>query len=787
MSELLPSGGPAGGLVHGAGAASPAPADPIRVYAGGPEEDQVHLWDYWRVLMRHRWTVISVFLVTLITATVWTFTTRPVYTATAMLRIEKEEPRVLKFEEVVKADSQDDYYQTQYKILQSRSLANRVIGLLSLDQHPEFTAPEQGEGWLARSQTGLREQLVRWMPVAPPPAPDATDDLVPESPLTRTFQSRLQIQPVRNARLVNVSFDSHYPDLSARVANTLAEAFMAQNLDQKVGATRYASQFLAKQMEDARAKLEESEEKLNRFLGANDMLFVGPGSERAGEGQDLVTRQLAILSDALVRARTERIAKESTLAQGLGQTGESLPAVLQSPVVVKLKEQLTTLEGEQRQLAQTFKPEYPRMQRIEENLKELRGQLAGETRRIVEALDADYRAALRSEREIQKAVDEHRGLARRLGTQMAQYSLLRRDVDTNREIYTSLLTRLKETGVAAALLTSNISVVDRAEVPLSPSKPRKRQNLFLAAIVGLFGGVGLAFFFEYLDTSIKDAKEVEAILRVPTLGLVPSQESLETRRSRRRQLAAGEGAPAPFALVAQAEIGSILAEAFRNLRTSLLFSAPDHPPKSFMVTSLDPGDGKTSLATNLAIVLGQLGTGEVLLVDGDMRRPQLHHLLDVPQSPGLSTYLTGQAELDEVVKPTRIPNLFVIPSGQPPLNPAELMSSARLRRAVEGLGERFAHVVFDAPPLFGVSDSAVLAPQVEGVVLVLRHGRASRDAAQRAVGHLASMRARLLGVILNDVDVRAAGPGYPYYGYYGYYGYGPGGAGGRDGARVAGS
>ncbi len=768
---------------------APAPVDPVRVYAGGPPDDEVHLRDYWRVLVRHRWTVIGAFLVTVVVAAVWTFTTRPVYTGSATLRIEKEEPRVLKFEEVVKADSQDDYYQTQYKILQSRTLANRVIGLLALDQHPQFAALGD-EGWLARGRAWARERLVRWLPMAPPPPPDAADDLVPESPLTRAVLTRLKVQPVRNARLVTVSFESHYPDLSARVANTLAEAFMAQNLDQKVEATRYASQFLAKQMEAARGKLEEAEQKLNRFLAAHDILLFGaPGGERTGEGQDLVTKQLGVLSDALVKARTERIARESVLAQGAGQTGESLPAVLQNAVIGRLKEQLTTLEGEHRQLGQTFKPEYPRMVRIEENLRQLRQQLAVETRRVVQGLEADYRAALRTEQEIQKAVDEHRALARRLGEEMGEYSLLRREVDTSRELYTSLLTRLKETGVSAALLTSNISVVDRAEIPLAPSKPKPAQNLLLAAIVGLFGGVGLAFFFEYLDTSIRDVKEVESVLRVPTLGLVPSQEALDARRARRRPLPAGAAEPAPFALVSHVEVGSILAESFRSLRTSLLFSSPDHPPRTLMVTSLEPGDGKTSLATNLAIVLAQLGTGEVLLVDGDMRRPRLHELLEVPQAPGLSTFLTGQAELEAVVRPTSIPNLSVIPSGEVPLNPAELLSSARLTKAAGELERRFAHVVFDAPPLFGVSDAGVLAPRVEGVVLVLRHGRASRDAAQRAVAHLAAVRARLLGVILNDVDVRRSGAGYyGYYGgYYGYYGSGTGAAGakGPGDARAA--
>lgn len=762
--RALPSGEPGTSLAPRSTPGTLASPDPARIFAF-PSEEETHFWDYWRVLVRHRWTVITFFLVAILVATVWTFTTRPLYTAMATLRIEKEEPRVVKFEEVVKTDPQPDYYQTQHRILQSRTLASRVVGLLSLDHHPEFQHRDAEDGWLRTAQAWTREQVVRWIPVPPPPPPEATEDLAYESPLTRSFLSWLTVEAVRNTRLVRVSFESHYPDLAARVSNTLVEAFIAQHLDQKVEATRYATQFLAKQLEDARDKLGASEEKLSRFLKANAILFVFP--DKVGERQDLITQQLTVISDALLRARTERIAKESLLQQALSLDVNSLPAVLQGSLIVKLKEELVAMEGESRKLGQTFKPEYPRMQRIAENIAEIRRQLHAEIRRVVESLDADYRAALRNEQELQKALDEHRSLAGRLGDQMAEYNLLRRDVDTARELYTSLLTRLKETQVSSALLTSNISIIDRAEVPLSPSKPRKGLNLLLATLIGLIGGVGLAFVLEYLDTNLKDIREIETVLRVPSIGVIPSRIAL---RGRRQRLGENGEETGPFALVAHRAMASIFAEAFRNLRTSLLYSAPDHPPKTLMVTSLQAEDGKTSIAANLAIALSQLGGGEVLLVDGDMRRPDLHEIFEVPQAPGLSTFLTGQVDLPQVLKGSRIPNLFVIPSGRTPLNPAELMASTRLSRALEVLSERFAHIVFDAPPLFGVSDPVTLAPRLEGVVLVLRHGRASRDAAQRAVRLLGSVHARLLGVILNDVNVRAAGAS--YYGYYGYYGYG---------------
>ena len=313
--------------------------------------------------------------------------------------------------------------------------------------------------------------------------------------------------------------------------------------------------------------------------------------------------------------------------------------------------------------------------------------------------------------------------------------------------------------MSASLLISNISVVDRAEIPLKRSGPRTGLNLLIGCLVGLVGGVALAFLFEYLDTSIRDPREIEALLRVPTLGLVPTRSALPAHLDGRPL---GPGAYGAFALVAHQATSSILAEAFRNLRTSVVYATPGRPPKTMLVTSLQQQDGKTSVSTNCAITLAQLGTGDVLLVDADLRHPDLHRILDVPQTPGLSDLLVGGVGVAEVIRPTRIPGLFVIPAGPVPTNPAELLFSPRFTQALAAVGERFAHIVIDSPPMLEVSDTLVLAPRVEGVILVLRQGHTGRDAAQRAVQMLGSVRAHLLGVVLNHADVRSAAAGYQY-------------------------
>ena len=715
----------------------PAPLPPIRLEAEYRRESEAHFWDYWRVLVRHRRTVALVFAGAVLTAFVWSVTARPVFTGTAMLRIDKEEPRVLKFDQTGRDDggeSAQTQLQTYHRLLQSRGLANRVVGLLDLAHNPEFAAAAGRPGQL-----------------------------------TDAFLDRLQVEPVRNTRLVKISFRSRNPELAAKAANTVAEEAIAQQLDEKKAAGRYATGFLAAQVSEARQTLQASEAQLSQFLAEHDILFVGgdrPG-ERVGERQALVTQELATLSDSLLKAKAERVAKESLLAQATNANAEALPAVLQNPMVGRLKEEATTLEARYRELGQSFKPEYPRMQRLAESIAEVRRQLRSEIQRFVESVRGEYRAALQNENEIRKLVDNQRGLARKLDGQMARYNLLRREVDTSRDLYTALSTRLKETSVSASLLLSNISVVDRADVPLRRSGPRTGLNLMIGCLLGLIGGITVAFLFEYLDTSIRDPREIETMLRVPTLGLVPNRSALPPHLgalpTAASTPAAAGGVPGSFALVSHQATSSILAEAFRNLRTSVVYATPDRPPKTMLVTSLQQQDGKTSVSTNCAITLAQLGQGDVLLVDADMRHPDLHGILGVPQMPGLSDLLVGGVGVTEVVRPTRIPGLFVIPAGPVPTNPAELLFSPRFGQALTELGERFAHIVIDTPPMLGVSDSLVLAPRVDGVILVLRHGHAGRDAAQRAVQMLGSVRARVLGVVLNHADLRTTAAGYPYY------------------------
>jgi capsular exopolysaccharide synthesis family protein len=742
------------------------PADLMTVHQR-PSRGEAHLLEHWRIVLRHRWIVLAFLLSTLLATAAWTFLSRPVFSATAILRIEKEEPRVVKFEDVVKTDTTEDYYQTQYQVLQSRSLAAAVVAALHLAEHPEFQ--DRDRGVVERARGWINRQLQRLGPAPPPVETAAREELGVVSPVTDYFLSRLVVEPIRSSRLVRLSFESYHPDIAARVANALADTFIARQLQDKTGATRYASEFLGKQLDEAGQRLEQAETRLQAFLRDNNIFFLNDSNTRTGEQQDLVTQQMSQLSDALLKARAERIGKESLYSQAVGHDGASVPAVLASPVVARLKEELAKSEAEYRRLEQIFKPEYPRMEQLQRSIDELRAQITQESVRILDGLDADYQAAVRAEQQLQAAIDGHQKLAKSLGAKLPQYSVLRRDVDTNRQIYISLLTRLKETQVSSALITSNISSVDRAEIPITPSRPRKTLNLILGLLVGVFGGVALAFLVEYLDTTVKDPNDIQAVLRVPALGFVPvlraSALGVATRAAlmddrARHGRALGRDRRGRRALATGSENDPVFAEAFRTLRTTLLYCAADNAPTTFMVTSPQRGEGKTTIASNLAIALAQHGAGDVLVIDADLRRPTLHKVFGVAPTPGFANFLADEGELADIVQPTATDKLYVVPAGRTLSTLADLLASPRLAPALEVLSDRFKHIVFDTTPLFGISDALSLAPHVGGALLVLRHGHAHRETARRAVNLLATVGTPFLGAVLNRFDPRTARDGY---------------------------
>jgi polysaccharide biosynthesis transport protein len=724
------------------------------------EESPLHILDYWHVVVARRWTVLAMLLTVLTLSLLWTFKQTPMYQAQVTIQIDRENPNILSFKDIYQVETaSDDTLRTQFEVLKSRSLARRVIEELHLEKMAEFQEPTTG--FVTSYFQNIRSLLA-------PARPDAKQT----DPLRRVIEEytdRLGVIPVRQARLATVTFESEDPQLAAQVINTHAKLFIEQNFEFKWEATQQASDFLSQQLVSLKSNLEKAEDRLQAYSRDNQILFTE-------EGQNTATEKLQQLEQEYTKAQADRFTKESydTLVRA-GNTS-ALPQLLNIQLIASLSTRLAELQREDSELSVTFSKDYPRRKRAQSQIEEIQRSIADEKQRIVNTVQAEYVASLERERLLQNALEQQRQTVNNINQQIIQYNILKREVDSNKQLYDGLLTRLKEAGVSAGLRASNVRIVDGAEVPEKPVRPRTTLNLALSLVFGLMSGVGLAFFQEYMDSSLKNVEDITRYLKAPTLGLVPKMASLHGGRgygysgySRKKAEALGEKPPNVDLIVHEAP-SSLMAEAYRSIRTSLLLSSPDHPPRSVLVTSAIPSEGKTVTAINIGISLTQMGA-RVVVIDADMRKPRVHSVFALKDTIGLSSVLTGAATLKDAILQSAIPNLFVLTCGPLPPNPGELIVANRFRQLVQILPQYFDYVIFDSPPIANVSDARILASMCDSTILVVKALSTSHHQACTAVDHLRESRARLAGVVLNDVDVRAVGSYYSYY--YSSSKYGP--------------
>jgi capsular exopolysaccharide synthesis family protein len=711
---------------------SPPPAQHATRPPDPPEDTEVHLSDYLRVLYKRRWPALTVFLIVFVGTCIFTFTATPIYNARVQLLIEKENTNVVTFKEAVEQNQlTDDYYQTQYKILQSRALARRTLDSLHAWHFPQFDSPETGRsrsvratiaGWFSRD--GTRE--------IEPPAPDETKA---QSRTIDVFLKDLNVTPVRNSRLVDVTYDSPDPVLAARVANGLAKAYIEQNMEFKYLSSKEASDWLSARLGEQRKQVETSEQALQKYReGSRDALSLE-------DRQNIVVQRLADLNQAVTRAKMDRIEKESTYNQIRERQSDSaaldsFPAILANGFIQQQKSELAELQRQQAQLTEKLGPNHPEMVKVNTAIRTAEAKIQAEVGKVVQAMENDYQRSLINERSLTQALEQQKHDALELNRKGSEYGALSRDANSNRQIFDSLMQRTKETAISGELRTSNIRIVDTAETPRRPSSPNTRNNLLIGLVTGLMLSVGLSFFFEYLDNRIKSPEELKRHLGLPFLGMIPALFDLE--------------ASSPLI---NSSVPPNFSECFRTLRTNVLFSTADDGLRSLVVTSTGPGEGKTLVSTNLAVGLAQAGM-RVLLIDADMRKPRVHMVFDKPRQPGLSNVLVASAKFSETVHATPIPGLWMVPAGAYPPNPSELLSSKRFSDLVASLGAHFDWVIIDTPPIMAVADSSIVAHLTTGVVFVVGAEMTSRYAAQRAVEQLTRSRAKFLGAVLNRVDLK---------------------------------
>lgn len=703
---------------------------------------------YWHIILKHRFMIAGAVLVSLVIGVVMTLMATPIYRATATIQIDREATRVVDIEGTEPTTRGGaDYYATQYALLQSRSLAERVVQRENLASDPDFMSQQRGSSLGNLSRMLGREQATPEL--AGPPEQRARM-------ATARLSSGISISPVRGSGLVNISYESSNREVAQRIANALAENYIGANLDRRFEGAGYARNFLEEKLSTVKAQLEKSERDLVAYAQSQGIFSIsgsGAGDAADTAGGSLTASDLVAMNSALTAAKGARIAAEQRWNQARS-SGTSLTQILASPTIQALRSQQATLQARYQEQLSTYKPDFPAMVALKAQIDSIDGQIASEATSVRQSIQSEYQFALRQEQELASQVATLKGGVMDLRGRSIQYNILQREVDTNRSLYDGLLQRYKDIGVAGGIGANNISIVDRAQIPGSPYKPNLMNNLAMALGVGLLIGLAAAFGLESLDETIKVPEDIEGKLGMPLMGAIPMLE---------KGMSVEE---------AMADARSGLSEAYYSVRTALQFSTNDGVPRSLLVTSARPSEGKSTTATALARNFAKLGMN-VLLIDGDLRNPSLHRILQADSGAGITNYLTGSATMLELVQATDQPNLSFIPCGPLPPNPAELLAGATIRAIIAEAEANFDLLIIDGPPVMGLADAPLLASAVAGTVLVIEAGQTRRGLAKSALRRLALGNARILGGILSKFNVRNASYGYGYgYGYAYSYDYG---------------
>ena len=700
--------------------------------------DEIDLLAYWRILLKRRWLVLSILGVVVALALLATMMATPLYRATVVLQLDKEGQQVVQVGGVQPGNLgwDPEFLATQYELMRSRSLAERVANELNLtqDDFARINAP----GWTSRMLALLRPGSSK-EPVAVKVQVDPATQL---RRATSVVRGGLSVEPVGESRLVKIHHVSPSPQFSARVANAMAEGFIASGLERRFGASSYAKTFLEDQLKLTKAKLEQSERQLVAFAQKENIINTGEGR------QSLATQNLTQLNAALAAAQDQRIRAEARWRQA---SSGAMPAdMIGNSNIRPLQQQRAVLQGTYQQKLQTFKPDYPEMLQLKGQIDELDRQIVQETGGVRASVRAEYSAAAAQERMLMGQIASLRTQALDIDGRSIQYNILKREVDTNRQLYDGLLQRFKEVGVAGDVRANNISIIDRAEVPTWRFKPNPMRNLALGLLLGGMLGVLMAFLLEFLDDTLKTPDDIEQKLRLAVLGIIPRLGPKENVYN-----------------VAK-DSRSSLSEAYRSVRTALQFTTDHGVPKTLLISSTGPGEGKSTTALALARNFAELGK-RVLLIEADMRNPSLHRTLGLQgNGTGLSNLLAGAATLSQSTLDVEGETFKVLLAGPLPPNPAELLSGSKLVSALTIAREQYDQVIIDGPPVLGLADAPILANVVEGTLLVVNSSKTRISAAQAALKRMLSVRARVVGALLSKYDPKTAGYGYQYESYYAY-------------------
>jgi succinoglycan biosynthesis transport protein ExoP len=699
-------------------------------------DDQISIVQFWRVLQKRRWLVLYTLTAIVLTVTIVSLLLPKRYDASGRILLDLEGPSDLGLEQTVMPIGIDlnTKLETQIRIVQSDTIANSVMKQLALQRNNMFAGKETDHSGRDYDDLSLQTR----------------------AKLNKSFHKALNVQLIPKTQIVEVHFRSKDPKLAAEVANTVANTYIEHNFQTKYKATLQTSDWLTKQLDDLKKHAESAQETLTTYQKKTGIL----GTD---ETHNIILDKLEELNKELSAAEGDRIVKEAKYRIAMTQNPELIANIAPESVLGALYKERAEIRSQYAQLTAKYGASYPRVVQLQSELDELDPSIKQEITKVGDAVRAEYQAAAKSEEMLQATFDKQKGEAYKLNEDAIQYAILRRDVESSRDLYEGLMKKLKEAGIMAGLKSSNINIVDQAAIPVEPVEPNIPLNVALALMGGLLGGVALAFIVENVDNSIRTPQDIETYCGLPSLGVIPSV-ALDGKNGHKPLARAGERQLILPVTVEQRNSGS--AEAFRALRTSLLLSSPGAPPQVILVTSAMMQEGKSFTALNLAVVLAQTGQ-KVLLVDSDMRRPAVHKYLGLPMNNGLSACLAGTEQPEAVtIKVEEIPGLHVVPAGHMPPYPSEMLASEAMPKLLQHWREEFRYIIVDTPPVLAVTDAVVCARIADVVVLIARSEKTGRQSLVRTRDVLKKVRANIAGVVVNDLSFNSV----EYRQYYGHYG-----------------